>query len=114
VEVRLFMPPKLGDTEKILIVLTSLALNAPSAYTIAWSKDDPEKRKHYPILLAGIGTSAVTLIGAFTNDWILWAGLIGSLSLFGYTVLFYNSQPKKGIPSSDYSRQLQIWSKPGL
>lgn len=108
------MPPKLGDTEKILIVLTSLALNAPSAYTIAWSKDDPEKRKHYPILLAGIGTSAVTLLGAFTNDWILWAGLIGSLSLFGYTVVFYNSSPKGNVIKENYSNQIQVWSKPGL
>lgn len=88
------MPKKdLSDVERILIALTSLALNAPSTYTIAWSKQ--EHKEQMPILYAGIGTSAATVIGAllhkrFYGDKIMWAGLISTLGLFTYVTFFYN------------------------
>lgn len=81
---------KLDDTDKIIIVLTSLALNAPSTYTIAWSKEDPEKRKHYPLLMCGLGASGITLVGALANkDKLVWLGLLGSIGLFTYTIFIY-------------------------
>lgn len=83
----------LSDVERILIALTSLALNAPSTYTIAWSKQ--EHQEQMPILYAGIGTSAMTVAGAllhkrFYGDKIMWIGLVGTLGLFTYVTFFYN------------------------
>lgn len=96
------MPPfnDISETDRILIALTSLALNAPSTYTIAWSKDDPQKQKHYPILYAGIGTSIATVIGAILGkrwhgDKIMWAGLLATMGLFGYVAFVYAPQGKQ-------------------
>ena len=44
-----------------------------------------------PILYAGIGASLLTALGALFNDRVMWAGLLASIGLFGYTVLFYKS-----------------------
>lgn len=84
---------ELSDVERILIALTSLALNAPSTYTIAWSKQ--EHKEQMPILYAGIGTSAATVVGALLGkrwygDKIMWIGLVGTLGLFAYVTFFYN------------------------
>uniref|UniRef100_A0A6M3ID43 Uncharacterized protein n=1 Tax=viral metagenome TaxID=1070528 RepID=A0A6M3ID43_9ZZZZ len=85
-----------SETDRILIALTSLALNAPSTYTIAWSKDDPEKQKHFPILYAGIGTSIATVVGAIFGhkDWgnlLMWGGMLGTFALFMYVVFIYKN-----------------------
>lgn len=90
------------ETERVLIALTSLALNAPSTYTIAWSKD--EHPEQIPILYAGIGTSAATVLGAilggkYYGTQIMWAGLIATLALFGYVAFVYHPPPKiVGLP----------------
>ena len=85
-----------SETDRILIALTSLALNAPSTYTIAWSKGDPEKEKHFPILYAGIGTSIATVIGAIFGhtEWgnlLMWGGMLATFALFGYVTFIYKS-----------------------
>ena len=88
------------DTDRILIALTSLALNAPSTYTIAWSKEQhPEQ---VPILYAGIGTSAATVLGAMLGekwhgDKLMWLGLLATLALFGYVAFVYHPQ-SNGVP----------------
>lgn len=80
------------ETDRILIGLTSVALNAPSSYTIAWSKEQhPEQ---LPILYAGIATSAMTVGGAilgekFYGDKVMWLGLIATIGLFGYVAFVY-------------------------
>ena len=80
------------ETDRILIALTSLALNAPSTYTIAWSKGQhPEEM---PILYAGIATSAMTVGGAilgehYHGDKIMALGLIATIGLFTYITFFY-------------------------
>jgi hypothetical protein len=80
------------ETDRILIALTALALNAPSTYTIAWSKGQhPEQ---IPILYAGIATSAATVGGAilgdkYHGDKIMWLGLLGTLGLFTYVTFVY-------------------------
>lgn len=83
---------KVSETDRILIALTSLALNAPSTYTIAWSKD--QHANELPILYAGIGTSAATVLGAilgdhYYGDKIMWGGMLGTLALFTYVAFFY-------------------------
>lgn len=85
---------EIDETDRILIALTSLALNAPSTYTIAWSKDT--HKDELPILYAGIGTSAATVLGAIlakkkgdAGDILMWAGMLATLGLFGYVVFCY-------------------------
>ncbi len=81
-----------SNTDRILIALTALALNCPSTFTIAWSKE--QHKEEMPVLYAGIATSAMTVGGAilgekhFGNE-IMWAGLLGTLALFGYVAFFY-------------------------
>lgn len=88
------------ETDRILIGLTSVALNAPSTYTIAWSKaQHPEQ---VPILYAGIATSALTVGGAilgdkFHGDKLMWLGLVSTLLLFGYVTFVY--QPPSPTPT---------------
>lgn len=90
------MPLKeLTDFERVLIAISSLALTCPSAYTIAWSKQ--EHKEQVPILYAGIATSAATVVGAILGkkwygDTIMWGGLVGTLGLFGYVTFVYNPQ----------------------
>jgi len=87
------MPIKeLTDFERVLIAISSLALTCPSAYTIAWSKQ--EHKEQVPILYAGIATSAATVVGAILGkkwhgDTIMWVGLAGTLGLFGYVTFIY-------------------------
>jgi len=81
-----------SETDRIIIALTSLALNAPSTYTIAWSKE--QHAEQLPILYAGIGTSIATVIGAIFGhkDWgnaLMWAGLFATFGLFSYVAFFY-------------------------
>jgi len=81
-----------SNTDRILIALTALALNCPSTYTIAWSKE--QHKEEMPVLYAGIGTSAATVIGAilgekYFGNAIMWTGLLGTLALFGYVVFGY-------------------------
>jgi hypothetical protein len=85
---------EIDETDRILIALTSLALNAPSTYTIAWSKDT--HKEELPILYAGIGTSAATVLGAIlakkkgdAGDILMWGGMIATLALFSYVVFCY-------------------------
>lgn len=91
-----------SETERILIALTALALNAPSTYTIAWSKE--EHKEQLPILYAGIATSATTVFGAILGKrWygheIMWGGLIATLALFGYAAFVYHPPPSVvGVP----------------
>ena len=86
------------NTDRIIIALTSLALNAPSTYTIAWSKGQhPEE---IPILYAGIATSAATVLGAilgehYHGDKLMWGGLLATLGLFSYVAFVY--KPKNSI-----------------
>src|SRR4030043_796110 len=95
------MPFKeLTDVERVLIAVSSLAMNAPSTYTIAWSKE--EHKEQMPILYVGIATSAATVIGAILGkkwhgDAIMWSGLAGTLALFGYVTFIYN--PTNMIPA---------------
>lgn len=80
------------ETDRVLIGLTAVALNAPSTYTIAWSKEQhPEQ---VPILYAGIATSALTVGGAilgerFYGDKLMWLGLVATIGLFGYVTFIY-------------------------
>jgi hypothetical protein len=81
-----------SNTDRILIALTALALNCPSTFTIAWSKE--QHKEEMPVLYAGIATSAATVIGAvlgekYFGNGIMWTGLIGTLALFGYVVFGY-------------------------
>lgn len=84
------------ETDRILIALTSLALNAPSTYTIAWSKGQhPEQM---PILYAGVATSALTVGGAILGDRhhgdkIMWIGLLSTIGLFSYITFVYVPPP---------------------
>lgn len=89
---------QVSETDRILIALTSLALNAPSTYTIAWSKD--QHSEELPILYAGIATSIATVVGAIFGhekwgNWLLWGGMIATFVLFGYVAFIYKprSQP---------------------
>jgi hypothetical protein len=82
--------------ERVIVAVSALALNCPSTFTIAWSKE--EHSEELPVLYAGIITSAVTVAGAILGDkWhgteIMWGGLLATLGLFGYIVFFY--KPKK-------------------
>lgn len=85
--------------ERVIVALTALALNAPSTYTIAWSKE--QHKDELPILYAGIATSGITVLGAILGDrcWgtkIMWGGLIGTLALFTYVAFGY--KPKTSTP----------------
>lgn len=86
-----------NKVERVVVAMTALALNAPSTYTIAWSKE--QHKEELPILYAGIGTSAVTVLGAILGDKyygeaIMWGGLVLTLGLFGYVAFAY--KPKNG------------------
>jgi len=88
-----------SNTDRILIALTALALNCPSTFTIAWSKE--QHKEEMPILYAGIATSAATVAGAVLGDKyqgnkIMWAGLLGTLALFSYVVFWYQPAPTLG------------------
>ena len=79
------------DTNKILIAMTSIAMNLPSAYTISWSiHEHPEQVKN---LFVGLGLSGVTVLGAFVWDPLMWLGFIGSLIFFGWIIV-------SGVPRS--------------
>ena len=82
--------------EKVVVTLTALALNCPSTFTIAWSKD--QHTQELPILYAGIGSSLVTAAGALIDDRMMWAGLLASMGLFAYTVFFYKSPNSQAPP----------------
>jgi hypothetical protein len=95
-----------SNTDRILIALTALALNCPSTFTIAWSKE--EHKEEMPILYAGIATSAATVGGAILGEKhygneIMWTGLLGTLGLFAYVAFFYKprgstAKSKQGYP----------------
>ena len=56
--------------QEVVVTVSSLALNCPSTFTIAWSKEQhPEE---LPILYAGIGASLLTALGALFNDRVMW------------------------------------------
>ena len=88
-----------SKVERILVALTALALNCPSSFTIAWSKD--QHKEEMPILYAGIGTSLATVAGAVLGNRyhgtdIMWGGLLATLGLFAYTVFFYKPAASVG------------------
>lgn len=80
------------ESDRIIVAFSSVAMNLPSSYTIAWSKEQhPEQ---LPILYAGVATSAVTILGAvlgdrYHGDRLMWAGLVASIGLFSYVTFFY-------------------------
>lgn len=76
------------ESDRIIIAFSSVAMNLPSSFTIAWSKEQhPEQ---LPILYAGVGTSALTVLGAVLGkDKVMWAGLLASMGLFGYVTFVY-------------------------
>lgn len=80
------------ESDRIIVAFSSVAMNLPSSFTIAWSKEQhPEQ---LPILYAGVGTSAVTVAGAVLgNDKLMWVGLVSSIGLFGYVTFFYKPTP---------------------
>lgn len=83
------------DFERVLVAISSLALTCPSAYTIAWSKE--EHKQEMPVLYAGIATSAATVVGAILGkkwhgDAIMWGGLVGTLGVFTYVTFVYKPQ----------------------
>jgi len=85
--------------ERVIVAVSALALNCPSTFTIAWSKE--EHKEEMPILYAGIATSAVTVAGAMLGDkWhgdtFMWGGLAATLGLFAYVVFVH--KPKNGLP----------------
>jgi hypothetical protein len=71
---------------RILIAMTAIAMNMPSAYTISWSKKEhPEQAKY---LYVGLIITFITLVGAFLNhDATMWAGLALSFAFFAYVSL---------------------------
>jgi len=71
---------------RILIAMTAIAMNMPSAYTISWSKKEhPDQTKY---LYAGLAITFVTLLGAFLNhDPTMWFGLALSFLYFIYVAL---------------------------
>jgi hypothetical protein len=80
------------NVERAVVALTALALNCPSTFTIAWSKE--EHKEELPVLYAGIGTSLLTVLGAILGDRhhgteIMWGGLAATMALFGYVVFVY-------------------------
>jgi|GEM_PF-5074243 len=88
------------NTDRVLIALTALALNCPSTFTIAWSKE--QHKEEMPILYAGIATSAATVLGAIMGpkhhgDKIMWTGLLATMGLFSYVSFVY--KPKNGTPA---------------
>lgn len=94
---------KVSETDRILIALTSLALNAPSTYTIAWSKE--QHADELPILYAGIITSIATVVGAILGgkwhgDKIMWAGMLSTFALFGYVAFIY--KPKNSLGKNSH------------
>jgi hypothetical protein len=101
-----------SKVERVVVAMTALALNAPSTYTIAWSKG--QHQDELPVLYAGIGTSAVTVLGAILGDRyhgekIMWGGLIGTLALFGYVAFCYKpSRNENPNPSQTVNPPLII------
>ena len=89
-----------SSVERAIVALTSLALNCPSTFTIAWSKE--EHKEELPVLYAGIVTSLVTVLGALLGKRyhgmeIMWGGLAATMGLFTYVVFCYkpvNGQPQ--------------------
>lgn len=88
-----------ATVERVIVTMTALALNCPSTFTIAWSKD--QHPQELPILYAGIGSSLLTALGALVDDRVMWAGLLASIGLFGYTVFFYKSPSLISVPVGD-------------
>lgn len=89
-----------SKVERVVVAMTALALNAPSTYTIAWSKD--QHKDELPILYAGIGTSAITVLGAILGDKyhgtkIMWGGLIATLGLFTYVAFMYKPRTPQTV-----------------
>lgn len=89
--------------QRVIVAVSALALNCPSTFTIAWSKE--QHKEELPILYAGIATSAVTVAGAILGDKyygneIMWGGLLATLGLFGYVVFGY--KPKNGANNEGY------------
>lgn len=87
------------ETDRILIGATSVAMMAPSAYTIGWSKQQHPEQMW--ILYGGLATSVVTVAGAilgdkYHGDKIMWTGLLASMGLFGYVTFLY--QPPPSVP----------------
>jgi uncharacterized membrane protein YebE (DUF533 family) len=81
--------------ERAIVAFTSLALNCPSTFTIAWSKE--QHKEELPVLYAGIGTSLLTVLGALLGKkWhgteIMWGGLAATMGLFTYVVFCYKPQ----------------------
>lgn len=76
------------ESDRIIVAFSSVAMNLPSSFTIAWSKEQhPEQ---LPILYAGVATSALTVLGAVVgNDKLMWGGLVASIGLFGYVTFIY-------------------------
>lgn len=80
------------EIDRVIVATSSLALTAPSAFTIGWSKEQhPEQM---PILYAGIGASALTVLGAILGDRhhgnaIMWVGVGATVALFGYVTFVY-------------------------
>jgi len=72
---------------RLLIAMTAIAMNMPSAYTISWAKEEhPDKKK---FLYAGLAITAFTLIGAFANlEPVLWLGLAASLGFFAFVIIW--------------------------
>ena len=103
------MPFKeLTDFERVLVAISSLALTCPSAYTIAWSKE--EHKQEMPILYAGIATSAATVVGAILGkkwhgDAIMWGGLVGTLGVFTYVTFVY--KPTNSSTSKIQKQEIQ-------
>lgn len=80
------------DIDRAIIAVSTLALNCPSTFTIAWSKE--QHKEELPILYAGIATSAITVLGAilgekYYGDKIMWGGLLSTIGLFTYVVFFH-------------------------
>lgn len=89
--------------ERVIVAVSALALNCPSTFTIAWSKE--EHSEEMPVLYAGILTSAITVAGAILGDkWhgneIMWGGLLATLGLFGYVVFFYKPKSTTSTASN--------------
>lgn len=96
----------IGDNsamERAIVAFTALALNCPSTFTIAWSKE--EHKEELPVLYAGIATSLMTVLGAILGKkWhgteIMWSGLAATMGLFSYVVFCYKpAKNGQGYPT---------------
>jgi len=73
-------------TTRLLIGMTAIAMNMPSAYTISWSKKEHPESTGY--LYGGLGITALTLVAAMTDqEKLLWLGLGLSFLFFLYVAL---------------------------